>query len=216
MCWSISVHVFLFHTYVVVFQAYNYWAVGFGCLLGLFSSMCWLWETCGKIDYRTLLPAFLPSFDHLGFLLGTSQLKINFFKKLNKKLYWDGLKKYRTSAWLELPHLQSGFFPVAKINISLINKSSPIYVFWWNWVTSLLLNLTNLANVQPNANQKLKKSNLTLIHKSYVCSPANYSYIITSWTTKMGTQVHFRPLNVLVYIRYYVFMLPSNHLPKAT
>lgn len=42
------------------------------------------------------------------------------------------------------------------------------------------INLTNLANVQPNANQKLKKSNLTLIHKSSVCSPANYSYIITS------------------------------------
>lgn len=30
---------------VVVFQAYNYWAVGVGSLLGLLFWMCWLQET---------------------------------------------------------------------------------------------------------------------------------------------------------------------------
>lgn len=41
---------------VVVFQAYNYWAVGVGSLLGLLSWICWLQETCGKTDYSTRLP----------------------------------------------------------------------------------------------------------------------------------------------------------------
>lgn len=40
---------------------------------------------------------------------------------------------------------------------------------------------------------------------------------IRRWTTKLGAQVHVRPLKVLIYIRNYdVIMLPISHIQEPT
>lgn len=45
------------------------------------------------------------------------------------------------------------------------------------------------------------------------CNPQNNNdAFLRSWATKLVTQVHFSPLKVLIYIRYYVIVLPSNNL----
>lgn len=63
-----------------------------------------------------------------------------------------------------------------------------------------------------------EKRHFTMIHKSvyvcpYVCFFAANSYIIRSWATKLGMQVHLIHLKVVIYIRYSdVIILPNNQL----